>query len=42
SAAAYVIVATVGAIPRTATAALTALLPFAYLGMLATAYQFLG
>lgn len=42
SAAAFVIVATVGRIPGTATAALTALLPFTYLGMLATSYQFLG
>ena len=30
------------AIPRPATAALTALLPFTYLGLLASSYQFLG
>lgn len=42
SAAAYVLVATAGRVPRAATAALVALLPFTYTGMLATSYQFLG
>jgi hypothetical protein len=42
SAAAFVIVATVGRVPLPATVALTALLPFTYLGMLAASYQFLG
>lgn len=42
SAAAYVLVATVGRVPRAATAAMVLLLPFTYTGMLATSYQFLG
>lgn len=42
SGAAFVIVATAGGVPRAATAAMTVLLPFTYLGMLATSYQFLG
>ena len=42
SAAAFVLVATAGRIPRAATAALVVLLPFTYTGMLATSYQFLG
>lgn len=42
SGAAFVIVATAGLLPRTATVALVILLPFTYLGMLASSYQFLG
>lgn len=42
SAAAFLIVATVGRVPRAATVALVVLLPFTYTGMLATSYQFLG
>lgn len=39
---AYLVVSTNGALPRPATAALTVLLPFTYLGLLASSYQFLG
>lgn len=42
SVAAALLVCSSAALPRPATAALTALLPFTYLGLLATSYQFLA
>lgn len=39
---AYLVVTSNGVLPRWATATLTVLLPFTYLGLLATSYQFLG
>ena len=42
SAAAFVLVATAGRVPRAAITAMVILLPFTYTGMLATSYQFLG